>query len=53
MSQSFDNDLSKDVTSKKDCGSSNNNNKNNCFTIPKDEKEKIKSQTFNKKIHHE
>jgi hypothetical protein len=52
MSQSSDNDASKDAASKKNCGSSNNDEKNGS-SISNESKEKMKSQAFNKRIHHE
>ena len=51
MSQSSDNDASKDAASKKDCGG-NDDNENNGSAIPEENMKKMKSNAFNKSRHH-
>ena len=50
MSQSSDNDTSKDAASKKDCGG-NDDNENNGSAITEDNTKKMKSNSFNKRRH--
>ncbi|KAL3767279.1 hypothetical protein ACHAW5_002082 [Stephanodiscus triporus] len=52
MSQSSDNDISKDSTSKKNCGG-NDDAENNGSTVPEKKKTKKKSKAFNKRRHHQ